>query len=352
MEPARVSAPEPRSIFREASEPYRVSPPDVQLVQAAVSEASVWVAPLRTEVARVLVGQRALVDRLLVSLLTGGHVLIEGVPGLAKTLALKTFARTIDARFQRIQFTPDMVPADVIGTIVYNPNGRFEPKHGPIFANLVLADEINRAPTRVQSALLEAMQEGQVTLGDETHPLPSPFFVMATQNPIEHGGTYPLAEAQIDRFMLKLVVTYPTPDEELAILDAMATTSPALGVVRTVTASELIEARRVIDWIYLDDDVRRYIVSLVVATREPASFGLELAPLIKLGASPRATIALTLCAKAWAFLNGRGYVTPKDVKMIAADVLRHRVAVSYEAEADAIDADQIVACILDQVAIP
>jgi MoxR-like ATPase len=329
------------------------SPPDIAGIQDAVRRAGAWVEPLRREIGSVLVGQRALVDRLLVAMLGGGHVLLEGVPGLAKTLALKTLARATCAEFQRIQFTPDMLPADIVGTLIYNPrDGRFETKRGPIFANLILADEINRAPAKVQSALLEAMQERQVTLGDTTHALPSPFLVMATQNPVEQEGTYPLPEAQVDRFLLKVNVTYPTPDEELAILDAMATTAPKLDVNPVLSLEGLLAAREVVDAIYVDDKVRRYIVSLVVATRDPAVFGLELAPLIRFGASPRATIALTLCAKAWAFLNGRGYVTPQDVKAIAHDVLRHRIAVTYEAEAERVGPDQIVARILDQVAIP
>ncbi|MBA3462858.1 MAG: MoxR family ATPase [Deltaproteobacteria bacterium] len=351
-EPLRPRA-QPQGIFARNTETLEIDAPDIQLIQAAVRDSSGWVDPLRREVGSVLVGQHALVERLLVALLTGGHILLEGVPGLAKTLALKTLARAVGAHFQRIQFTPDMLPADIVGTLIYNPrDGHFETKRGPIFANLVLADEINRAPAKVQSALLEAMQERQVTLGDTTHALPSPFLVMATQNPIEQEGTYPLPEAQVDRFLLKVVVTYPTPDEELAILGAMATTTPRLECAPVLALEDLFEARHVIDAIYVDEKVRRYIVSLVVATRDPGAFGLDLAPLIKLGASPRATIALTLCAKAWAFLRGRGYVTPQDVKAIAADVLRHRVAVTYEAEAERIDSDQIVARILDQVAIP
>jgi MoxR-like ATPase len=341
-----------RALFRDPPRPHG-PPPDIAGVQAQVAQAGAWVAPLRAEIGRVLVGQHALVDRLIVALLAGGHVLLEGVPGLAKTLALKTLAQAVSAQFSRIQFTPDMLPADVVGTLIYNPrDGRFETKRGPVFANLVLADEINRAPAKVQSALLEAMQEQQVTLGDGTHLLPQPFMVMATQNPVEQEGTYPLPEAQVDRFLLKVIVGYPTPDEELAILDAMATTSPRLGVSPVVSPDELMAARRVIDAIYVDDKVRRYIVSLVVATRDPAAFGLELAPLIRFGASPRATIALTLCAKAWAFLHGRGYVTPQDVKAIALDVLRHRVAVTYEAEAEQTSAEQLVGTILDQVTIP
>jgi len=349
---AVVAPPPAPSIFRNPA--VRLAPPpEIATVQAAVREAGGWVEPLRAEIGRVLVGQHALVDRLIVALLAGGHVLLEGMPGLAKTLALKTLARAISTSFQRIQFTPDMLPADIVGTLIYNPrDGKFETKHGPLFANLVLADEINRAPAKVQSALLEAMQEHQVTLGETTHALPSPFMVMATQNPVEQEGTYPLPEAQIDRFLLKVIVTYPSPDEELAILGAMATSTPRLDVSPVLTPNELFAARRAVDAIYIDEKVRRYIVSLVVATRDPAAFGLDLAPLIRFGASPRASIALALCAKSIAFLQGRGYVTPQDVKAIAADVLRHRVAVTYEAEAERIDSEQLVARILDQVAIP
>ncbi|MEO8841264.1 MAG: MoxR family ATPase [Kofleriaceae bacterium] len=347
-----VAPTNPPSIFRAA--PRLTPPPEIAAIQTAVREAGSWVEPLRMEIGRVLVGQHGLVDRLIVALLANGHVLLEGMPGLAKTLALKTLARAISTSFQRIQFTPDMLPADIVGTLIYNPrDGRFETKHGPIFANLILADEINRAPAKVQSALLEAMQEHQVTLGETTHLLPSPFMVMATQNPVEQEGTYPLPEAQIDRFLLKVVVTYPSPDEELAILGAMATSAPQLDVSPVVTPHDLFAARRAVDAIYLDERVRRYIVSLVFATRDPAAFGLgEIQPLIRFGASPRATIALALCAKAWAFLQGRGYVTPQDVKVIAPDVLRHRLAVTYEAEAERIDSEQLVARILDQVAIP
>jgi MoxR-like ATPase len=340
-------------VFRDAPHPALGPAPQIAAIQAAVRDHGGWVEPLRAEIGRVVVGQHALVERLIVALLTGGHVLLEGVPGLAKTLALKTLAGALAAEFRRIQFTPDMLPADIVGTLIYNPrDGHFETKRGPVFANLILADEINRAPAKVQSALLEAMQEHQVTLGDHTHALPSPFMVMATQNPIEQEGTYPLPEAQVDRFLLKVVVTYPSADEELAILDTMATSNPRTSVSPVLATDELLAAREVVDSIYIDDKVRRYIVSLVVATRDPAAFGLDLAPLIRFGASPRATIALTMCARAWAFLHGRAYVTPQDVKAIAPDVLRHRVAVTYEAEAERTTSEQIVAHILDQVAIP
>ncbi|HVT08521.1 MAG TPA: MoxR family ATPase [Polyangia bacterium] len=333
--------------------PRRPAAPDVDAIEQAVQQRGAWVPDLREQVGRVVVGQTALVDRLLVALLTGGHVLLEGVPGLAKTLSLKTVAQAVGARFQRIQFTPDMLPSDIVGTLIYDPQrGGFETKLGPVFANLVLADEINRAPAKVQSALLEAMQERQVTLGEGTHPLPSPFLVMATQNPIEHEGTYTLPEAQLDRFLLKVNVDYPTPDEELVILDAMARSAPIQGVTPVVSAEAILDARRVVDAIYVDERIKRYIVSLVVATRNPASAGLDYARLIRFGASPRATIGIALAARAWAFLQGRGYVTPQDVKTVAPDVLRHRIGMTYEAEAEQTSADAVVAGILDQVAIP
>jgi MoxR-like ATPase len=328
-------------------------PPRLEAVERAIHEHARWVEALRGEIAGVIVGQTALTERLLVALLTGGHVLLEGVPGLAKTLSLRTLTGAVAGTFQRIQFTPDMLPADVIGTLVYNPqHGTFETKKGPVFANMVLADEINRAPAKVQSALLEAMQERQVTLGDRTHALPSPFLVMATQNPIEQEGTYPLPEAQIDRFLLKVNVAYPTPDEELRILDAMSTSAPRLDVRPVASLGEILAARELVDAVYVDEKVKRYIVSLVVATRDPRALGLTLDGLIRYGASPRATIGLTMAAKAWAFLRGRGYVTPQDVKVMAPDVLRHRVALSYEAEAERVTADGIVTSILDHVAIP
>ena len=340
------------NLFQRAPRPA-TSRPDIQAIQHAVQATGQWVAPLRAEIGRVIVGQQGLIDRLIVALLAGGHVLLEGVPGLAKTLTLKTLAQALSAEFRRIQFTPDMLPADIVGTLIYNPRtGEFETKRGPVFANLILADEINRAPAKVQSALLEAMQERQVTLGDHSFPLPSPFLVMATQNPIEQEGTYPLPEAQVDRFLLKLLVTYPSPDEELHILETAATTAPAALIEPVVTTHELLAAREAAEAIYVDDTIKRYIVSLVVATRDPARLGLDLQQLIKSGASPRATIALTLAAKAWAFIAGRGYVTPQDVKAIAADVLRHRVGLTYEAEAEDVHADHVVARILDNVVIP
>jgi len=318
-----------------------------------VREASAFAYRLREETANVVVGQRYLIDRLLIGLLANGHVLLEGVPGLAKTTAVKTLAKAIHASFRRVQFTPDLLPADLVGTLIYNPrDGGFTTKKGPIFAQIVLADEINRAPAKVQSALLEAMQEHQVTIGDETHALPEPFLVLATQNPIEHEGTYPLPEAQVDRFMLKVRVTYPSREEERQILDRMAVTKGEPTVKPVVTTDEILAARGLVDQIYVDDKIKDYIVSLVFATREPSAQGLDLGPLIQYGASPRATLALTLAAKANAFLNGRGYVTPQDVKTIGPDVLRHRIIVTYEAEAEEIDADEIIRRVFDGVPVP
>jgi MoxR-like ATPase len=318
-----------------------------------VRDASAFAYRLREEIAQIVVGQRYLVDRLLVGLLTGGHVLLEGVPGLAKTLSVKTLAQAIRASFRRIQFTPDLLPADLIGTLVYNPReGTFSTKKGPLFAQLVLADEINRAPAKVQSALLEAMQERQVTIGEETHPLPEPFLVLATQNPIEQEGTYPLPEAQVDRFIMKLRIGYPSREEERQILDRMATTGDARAASPVVGPEDIAAARRLVDQVYVDDKIKEYIVDVVLATRDPAAAKLDLAPLIEYGASPRATIALTLCAKAYAFLEGRGYVTPQDVKSIGPDVLRHRLIVTYEAEAEDVDADEVVRRVFDGVPVP
>jgi MoxR-like ATPase len=325
----------------------------ISAVNDRVRDASAFAYRLREEIGNVVVGQRYLIDRLLVGLLANGHVLLEGVPGLAKTTAVKTLARAIRASFQRIQFTPDLLPADLVGTLIYNPrDGVFTTKKGPIFAQIILADEINRAPAKVQSALLEAMQEHQVTIGDETHALPEPFLVLATQNPIEQEGTYPLPEAQVDRFMLKLRVTYPTREEERQILERMAVTKSEPAVKPVVDPSEILAARKLVDEIYVDDKIKDYIVTLVLATRDPAEHGLDLAQLIQYGASPRATLALTLAAKANAFLNGRGYVTPQDVKTIGPDVLRHRIIISYEAEAEEIDSDEIVRRVFDGIPVP
>jgi MoxR-like ATPase len=327
---------------------------DVRDVEAAVERAGGWIAPLRREMARVIVGQEYLIDRLMVGLLTNGHLLLEGVPGLAKTLALKTLAQAVaGAQFKRIQFTPDMLPADIVGTMIFHPHdGSFQTKHGPIFANLILADEINRAPAKVQSALLEAMQERQVTLGDTTYRLPDPFLVLATQNPLEQEGTYPLPEAQTDRFLLKLLIDYPNRVEERAILDAMAVTQPKLDVDAVLSVNELLYARGVLDRVYVDDKVRDYIVELVAATRRPTAASLGVGEYIRAGASPRATISLMLAAKAWAFVHGRGYVVPMDVKTIAPDALRHRLVLTYAAEAEGVTPDDIINKIFDQVRIP
>jgi MoxR-like ATPase len=336
-----------------ASPPREAPPVSVHAINEAVQRASGWVRPLQQEIAKVIVGQQALVDRLLVGLLADGHLLLEGVPGLAKTLSLKTLAAAVNGHFRRIQFTPDMLPADIVGTLVYNPrDGGFLTKRGPIFANLVLADEVNRAPAKVQSALLEAMQERQVTIGEQSYLLPEPFLVLATQNPIEQEGTYPLPEAQVDRFMLKIVVSYPSREEERQILDLMATTAPLPPVRPVIETAHVIEARAVVDCVYVDDKVKDYIVDLVWATRDPKRYGLDLEPFIRYGASPRATINLTRAAKAWAFLQGRGYVTPQDVKTIGMDVLRHRVIVSYEAEAENVTSEQVVTRVFDTIAVP
>ncbi len=327
--------------------------PGTQAARELVAANSTWIRPLQQEMARVIVGQKHLLDRLLIALLTNGHVLLEGVPGLAKTLALKTLASCVAVRFKRLQFTPDMLPADIVGTMIYNPqDGMFRTKHGPIFSNLILADEINRAPAKVQSALLEAMQERQVTIGDETYPLPNPFLVLATQNPLEQEGTYPLPEAQIDRFMMKVIVNYPNRSEERAILDAMATTEAMLVPRSVVTAAQIVEARHIVNTLYIDDKIRNYIVDLVLATRPPLAESLKLNGYIQNGASPRATIALTLGARAMAFLNGRHFVIPQDVKTIALDVLRHRVSVTYEAEAENISPENVIEKILNTLPVP
>jgi len=308
---------------------------------------------LFAEVEKVIVGQRGMVERLLIGLLTGGHVLLEGVPGLAKTLMVRTLSQALRLSFSRIQFTPDLLPADVIGTQIYNPrSGEFSIKKGPIFANLVLADEINRAPAKVQSALLEAMQEKQVTIGDHSYPLEQPFLVLATQNPIEQEGTYPLPEAQVDRFMLKLKLNYPTKEEELAILERMQAVEPKLEVQPVLTAPDLFQLREALDGIYVDEKIKKYIVDVVHSTRRPKEYDLDLAPYIQIGASPRATIFLTRAARGQAFFEGRGYVTPQDVKTIGYDVLRHRVAITYEAEAENLTSEDILKRIFDSLKVP
>lgn len=326
---------------------------DVKQMGPVIKKASEPFNRLHDEMRRVIVGQDDMLRHMFIGLLANGHILLEGVPGLAKTLAVSCLARGISTGFARIQFTPDLLPADVIGTLIYQPqNGQFTVKKGPIFSNIILADEINRAPAKVQSALLEAMQERHVTIGDQTHPLPQPFLVLATQNPIEQEGTYPLPEAQVDRFMLKVRVTYPTPVEERLILDRMGFTSPEASVSPVMRPEDIVEARKVLDEIYIDDKIKDYIVSLVVATRDPGRFKLDVKDLIQYGASPRATIMLTLGAKACAFLAGRGFVTPQDVKDVAPSVLRHRVIVTYEAEAEEKTSDDIVKTILDHVPVP
>ncbi|WP_457578083.1 AAA family ATPase [Desulfomarina sp.] len=325
----------------------------VQEINEAVRLGSAWVAPLRRELAKVIIGQEHLLDRLLIGLLTGGHILLEGLPGLAKTLAVKTLAKAVQTDFRRLQFTPDMLPADIIGTEIYNPRQTsFEVKQGPIFASLILADEINRAPAKVQSALLEAMQEKQVTIGEKSFPLPELFLVLATQNPIEQEGTYPLPEAQVDRFMLKVVVDYPTMAEERRILDSFDGTDSEIDILPIVTPDDILASRAVVNTIYMDDKIKDYIVSLVYATRDPGSFQLDLKDYIETGASPRATINLKAVARSLAFLAGRGYVTPDDVKTSAVDVMRHRIRISYEAEAEGINSEDIIRKILDTVPVP
>ncbi|RJR30660.1 MAG: MoxR family ATPase [Candidatus Latescibacterota bacterium] len=328
-------------------------PIDVKQIGAKVEQEKATLDRVRSEIQRVIVGQEELIERLLVGLLCNNHILIEGVPGLAKTLSVTTLARTIQASFQRIQFTPDLLPADLIGTLIYNPQkGEFTTKKGPIFTNIILADEINRAPAKVQSALLEAMQERQVTIGDKTHPLDEPFMVLATQNPIEQEGTYPLPEAQVDRFMLKLKITYPTKDEEKKILERMARSSTKIDVQAVISPKDILRLRELQDEIYMDEKVEDYILNVVQATRTPEKFGLDVGKLIHYGASPRATIYLTMASRAHALLQGRGYVTPQDVKSIGMDVLRHRVIITYEAEAEEKTSEDVVSAIFDNVPVP
>ena len=326
---------------------------DIKVIHEKVEKESLFIKQIQKEISNVIVGQNYLVERMLVGILADGHILIEGVPGLAKTLAVKTLSDAIAAKFQRIQFTPDLLPADITGTTIYNPRGEeFTVKKGPIFANLILADEINRAPAKVQSALLEAMQERQVTIGGNTYSLPSPFMVLATQNPIEQEGTYPLPEAQVDRFMLKLVITYPQREEETRIIDRMTSGKTPLAS-KVVTPDDIVEARSVVPQIYMDDKIKNYILDIVFSTRTPEKFGLEeIKNYISYGASPRASIYLTIAAKALAFVRGRGYVTPDDIKSIAPDVLRHRIIVTYEAEAEEIVPDEIVRRIIDKIEVP
>ncbi|ANM28889.1 ATPase [Acidobacteria bacterium Mor1] len=325
---------------------------DVQSVTEWVQRESEVIERLLAETRKVIVGQRYLLERMMIGLLTRGHLLLEGVPGLAKTLAVSTMASAVQASFQRVQFTPDLLPADLTGTLIYNQKeGSFVARKGPLFANFVLADEVNRAPAKVQSALLEAMQERQVTLGDTTYPLPTPFIVLATQNPIEQEGTYPLPEAQLDRFMLKLKLDYPTPEEEREILDRMSgSREPRAEAV--VSTDDIERVREAMHAIYVDDRIRDYVVRLIHATREPKEYQLDLEGLLQYGASPRATLCLVAAARAHALLKGRGFVTPEDVKAIGADVLRHRLVLSFEAEAESITADQVVQRVFDAVEVP
>src|ERR1700746_672526 len=312
-----------------------------------------WVHAVQNEISRVIVGQKYLIDRLLIGLLSNGHVLLEGVAGLAKTLAVKTLAGCIHTHFRRLQFTPDLLPADILGTMIYNPrDGDFRPKLGPIFSNLILADEINRAPAKVQSALLEAMQEHQVTIGETSYPLPDPFLVLATENPLEQEGTYRLPEAQLDRFMLKINIGYPSKDEERKILDLMGTSEPETKVQPVVAPEQIVEAREVVNQVFIDDRVKENMVDLGRATRNPAEYGLEMEGLVRYGASPRATIYLTLASRAHAFLEGRGYVTPHDIKSVGQDVLCHRVIVSYEAEAEQVTSETVVQRIFAGLPVP
>lgn len=326
----------------------------ITAINERVKEESAFTQNLLFEMEKVIVGQRHLLERLILGLLANGHILIEGVPGLAKTMSIKTLSGAINTKFQRLQFTPDLLPADLIGTLVYNPrDGNFVTKKGPIFANIILADEINRAPAKVQSALLEAMQERQVTIGEETFQLDEPFMVLATQNPIEQEGTYPLPEAQVDRFMLKIKIDYPNKEEEHNILRRMAFTNKKIEMKPMVNTEDIARARRVVDDIYMDEKIEKYIIDIVFATREPWNYKLDdLTNLIQYGASPRASIYLAIAARAHAFIRGRGYVTPQDVKSIGPDILRHRVIVSYEAEAEEKTSEDIIKRIFDEIEVP
>lgn len=326
----------------------------IEAINEKVKKESAFIQRLVQEMEKVIVGQRYLLERLLVGLLANGHILIEGVPGLAKTLSVRVLAQAIKTKFQRIQFTPDLLPADLVGTLIYNPkDGAFTTKKGPIFANIILADEINRAPAKVQSALLEAMQERQVTIGETTFKLDEPFLVLATQNPIEHEGTYPLPEAQVDRFMLKLRIDYPNREEEYKIMKRMAVTDKKIAVESVAGPDDIMKARKVVDEIYIDERIEKYIIDIVFATRDPNAYRLkELVGLIQYGASPRASIYLSVAAKAYAFLQGRGYVVPQDIKTIGMDILRHRIIVSYEAEAEDKTSEDVIKRIFEEVRVP
>ena len=326
---------------------------DIKNITDIIKEESSTLSSLIGEMGKVIVGQKHLIERLLIGIMANGHILLEGVPGLAKTLSVMTMAKAMKIKYQRIQFTPDLLPADLIGTLIYNPrSGEFTTKKGPLFSNIILADEINRAPAKVQSALLESMQERQVTIGDKTFKLDDPFLVLATQNPIEQEGTYPLPEAQVDRFMLKLNIDYPNKSEEREILERMAVTETNIKVKSVISPGDIKRLRSVVDQIYIDDKIKDYIVDLVIATREPGKYNLDLDEFIEYGASPRATIYLTIASKAYAFLKGRGYVTPQDVKSIGMDVLRHRVILTYEAEAEEMTSEKIVQNIFDNIEVP
>jgi MoxR-like ATPase len=328
---------------------------DIKNITDIIKEESQVLSNLINEIGKVIVGQRYLIERLLIGILANGHILLEGVPGLAKTLSVMTLAKAVQAKYQRIQFTPDLLPADLIGTLIYNPrDGKFTTKKGPIFANIILADEINRAPAKVQSALLESMQERQVTIGDKTFKLEEPFLVLATQNPIEQEGTYPLPEAQVDRFMLKLNISYPSKIEEREILErmALANTNTSTTINAIISTEDIKRLRSVVDQIYIDDKIKDYIVDLVFASREPQKYNLDLDEFIEYGASPRATIYLTIASKAYAFLKGRGYVTPQDVKSIGMDVLRHRIIITYEAEAEEMTSEKVIQNIFDNIEVP
>ncbi len=322
-------------------------------INEAIKERSAFIISLKQQISKMIIGQEKLIDGLLIGLLSGGHVLLEGVPGLAKTLAVKSLAAAIKADFQRIQFTPDLLPSDLLGTLIYNQaSSCFTTKKGPIFANIILADEINRAPAKVQSALLEAMEEKQVTIGETTYQLEKPFMVLATQNPIEQQGTYPLPEAQLDRFMLKLTISYPTKDEELLIMDKMAVTTKQSELEPVITPAEILAVQKTIDQVYLDPKIKDYIVNIIMATREPQKYQLDISEYLEYGASPRATISLAIAAKAYAFLQGRGYVVPNDIKTIGPDILRHRLIITYEAEASEITVETLLQKIFDEIEVP
>ncbi len=326
---------------------------DIKAINEKIERESEFVDKLIAEIHKVIVGQKYMIERLLIGLLSNGHILLEGVPGLAKSLSVSTLSKSIRTKFQRIQFTPDLLPADLIGTMIFNQReGTFQAKKGPVFSNLILADEINRSPAKVQSALLEAMQERQVTIGEKSYPLEDPFLVLATQNPIEQEGTYPLPEAQIDRFMLKINIGYPNKEEELEIINRM-TRDGVLEVSPVVTPEDIIKARHVATEVYIDEKIKRYILDIVFATRNPENYGLDdLRPLIRYGASPRASIYLTMASKSHAFLKRRGYVTPEDVRAIGMDVLRHRIIITYEAEAEEVTSEDIVRKILNKIEVP